>query len=81
MTKFGFAALALAAIIWGITGVLRQSPPEQLAMEETGPESGGSITETGAPGWWVTPAHLRMGPSPSGCRSAGHRPGEPEAAI
>jgi hypothetical protein len=30
-------------------------------MEENGPESGWSITETGAaPGWSVTPAHLRM---------------------
>jgi hypothetical protein len=36
MTKFVFATLALTAIIWGARAVLRQSQPEQLAMEETG---------------------------------------------
>jgi hypothetical protein len=60
MTKFVFAASALAAIIWGTTGVLRQSQPEQLAMGEAEPESGGSITDTGARGWSITPAHLHM---------------------
>jgi hypothetical protein len=62
MMKFVFTALAFTAIIWGTTAVaLRQSQKEQVTMEETGPESGWSITETGAaPGWSVTPAHLRM---------------------
>jgi len=60
--KFVFAALAFTAIIWGTTAAaLRQSQQEQLVMEQTGPESGWSITETGAaPGWSITPAHLRM---------------------
>ena len=62
MMKFGFTALTFTAIIWGTTAVaLRQSQQEQVTMEESGPESGWSITETGAaPGWSVTPAHLRM---------------------
>jgi hypothetical protein len=51
MKKFGFAALAFTAIIWGTTaGALRQSHQEQLAMGATAPESG----------WSITPAHLRM---------------------
>ena len=65
MTMFVFAALIVTAgiaITWGTTAVaLRQSQQEQVTMEESGPESGWSITETGAaPGWSVTPAHLRM---------------------
>jgi hypothetical protein len=53
MTIFVFAALIVIAlaIIWGITAAaLRQSPQEQVTMEETG----------AAPGWSITPAHLRM---------------------
>ena len=35
MKKFVFAALAVAAIIWGTTaGAFRQSPHEQLTMKE-----------------------------------------------
>ena len=65
MTMFVFAALivtAVIAIFWGTLAVaLRQSPQEQVTMEETGPEADWSITETGAaPGWAITPAHLRM---------------------
>jgi hypothetical protein len=62
MRKFVFAALAFTAIIWGTTATaFRQSQQEQLTAEATAPESGWSITETGAaPGWSVTPAHLRM---------------------
>ena len=62
MKTFLFAALVFTAIIWGTTAAaLRQSQQEQLVMEQTGPESGWSITETGAaPGWSITPAHLRM---------------------
>jgi hypothetical protein len=65
MMMFVFAVLIVTAVIaitWGTTAVaLRQSQQEQVTMEESGPESGWSITETGAaPGWSVTPAHLRM---------------------
>ena len=62
MRRFIFVALAFTAIIWGTAAAaLRQSHQEQLAAEETGPESGWSITETGAaPGWSITPALLRM---------------------
>jgi hypothetical protein len=62
MKKFVFAALAFTAIIWGTrAAALRQSQQEQLAMEETGSDSGWSIAETGAaPGWSITPANLRM---------------------
>jgi hypothetical protein len=65
MTMFVFAALIVTAVIaitWGTTAVaLRQSQQEQVTMEESGPESGWSITETwAAPGWSVTPALLRM---------------------
>ena len=63
MAIFVFAALivtAVTAIIWG-TVASRQSRQEQVAIEEAGPESAWSITETGAsPGWAITPAHLRM---------------------
>jgi hypothetical protein len=60
--KFAFTALAFTALIWGTTAVaLRQSQQEQPAIEEAGPDSGWSITETGeAPGWSVAPAQLRM---------------------
>ena len=69
MKKFIFAALAFTAIIWGTTAAaLRQSQQEQLVTEETEPDSGWSITETGAaPGWSITPAHLRR----RGARLAG----------
>ena len=65
MAIFLFAALivtAVTAIIWGTTAMAsRQSRQEQVAIEEAGPESAWSITETGAsPGWAITPAHLRM---------------------
>jgi hypothetical protein len=53
MTMFVFAALTVVAlaIAWGTVAVaLRQSPQEQVAMEETG----------AAPGWSVTAAHVRM---------------------
>jgi hypothetical protein len=54
MAPLVFAALIVTvalAIAWGNVAVaLRQSPQEELAMEEAGPESG----------WWITPAHLRM---------------------
>ena len=64
MTMFGFAVLivtAVIAIFWGTLVALRQSPQQQVTMEETGPEADWSITETGAaPGWAITPAHLRM---------------------
>jgi hypothetical protein len=52
MTMFGFAVLIVTAVIAIFGGTrtvaLRQSPQEQVTMEETGPESGWSITETGA---------------------------------
>jgi hypothetical protein len=62
MKKFVFVALAFTALIWGTTAAaLRQSHQEQLTTEETGPESGWSITDTAAAaGWSITPAHLRM---------------------
>jgi hypothetical protein len=62
MKKFVFAALAFTAVAWGTTaGALRQAQQEQLTAEAAGPESGWSITETGAaPGWSVRPAHVRM---------------------
>jgi hypothetical protein len=51
MTMFVFAVLiggAFIGIFWGtMARALRQSPPEQVAMEETGPESALPIT----PGW------------------------------
>jgi hypothetical protein len=54
MTLIVFAALIVTAVIaltWGTMAVaLRQSPQEQVTMEETVPESG----------WSITPAHLRM---------------------
>jgi hypothetical protein len=62
MKKFIIAALAFTTIIWGTTaGALRQSQQERLIAAAAGPDSGWSITETGAaPGWSVTPAHVRM---------------------
>ncbi len=54
MTIFAFAglmAIAVIAVVWGSTAMaLRQSQQEQVVMEETGT----------APGWSITPAHLRM---------------------
>jgi len=53
MTIFAFAGLMAIAVIavWGSTAkALRQSQQEQVVMEETGT----------APGWSITPAHLRM---------------------
>jgi hypothetical protein len=53
MTMFVFAALTviILAIAWGTTAAaLRQSPQGQVTLEETGLESG----------WSITPAHLRM---------------------
>jgi hypothetical protein len=51
MTMFVFAVLisgAFIGIFWGtMARALRQSPPEQVAMAETGPESDLQIT----PGW------------------------------
>jgi hypothetical protein len=65
MTMFVFAVLICGAIIGICCGsmavALRQPPPEQMTTEEPGPQSDWSITETGAaPGWAITPAHLRM---------------------
>ena len=65
MAPLVFAALivtAIFAITWGtMAAALRQSRQDQVAMGEAGPESGWSITETGAaPGWSIIPAHLRM---------------------
>ena len=65
MTMTVFVALIVTAVIgifWGTIAVAsRQSQQEQVTMEDTGPESAWSITETGAaPGWSITPAHLRM---------------------
>jgi hypothetical protein len=54
MTMVIFVVLfagAVIAITWGTTAVaLRQPQQEQVTMEENG----------AAPGWSVTPAHLRM---------------------
>jgi hypothetical protein len=53
MAMFVFAALIVLAIAvaWGTVAVaLRQSPPEQVTMEET----------VATPSWSITPAHLRM---------------------
>jgi hypothetical protein len=54
MALLVFAALIVTAVIaisWGTTtAALRRSQQEHVAMEETGPESG----------WSITPAHLRM---------------------
>ena len=54
MAPLVFAALivtAVLAITWGtMAAALRQSPQDQLAIEETGVESS----------WSITPAHLRM---------------------
>jgi hypothetical protein len=65
MATLVFAVLIVTAVIaitWGTTALaLRQSQQEQVTMEENGPESGWSITKTGAaPAWPITPAHLRM---------------------
>jgi hypothetical protein len=55
MTIFVFAVLiggASIGIAWGTLAVaVRQSPPEQVAREETGPESD----------WPIAPAPLRCG--------------------
>lgn len=54
MMMFVFAVQIVGAVIgifWATVAVTaRQSPPEHMAMEETGPESD----------WPITPAHLRM---------------------
>jgi hypothetical protein len=53
MTMFDFAGLTVIAlaIAWGtVAAALRQSPQEQVTMEEAGPESG----------WSLTPAKLRI---------------------
>jgi hypothetical protein len=53
VTIFVFAALTAIAltIAWATVAVaLRQSSQEQVTMEETGPESG----------WSITPAHVRL---------------------
>jgi hypothetical protein len=65
MALFVFAALvitAVTAVVWGTAAVaLRQSRQELPTVEEAAPETGWSIAETGAaPGWSITPAHLRM---------------------
>jgi hypothetical protein len=65
MALFIFAALVItmvSAVVWGTAAVaLRQSRQEPPPLEEVAPETGWSITETGAaPGWSITPAHLRM---------------------
>ena len=62
MKKFALAALAFTVIVWGTTAMaLRQSQQDDVTMAEAAPESGWSITETGAaPGWSVAAAHLRM---------------------
>lgn len=51
-------ALSLTALVRGTTtAALHHPQPEAVA----GPDSGWSITETGAaPGWSVTAAHERM---------------------
>ena len=57
MKKFVFAALAIAAIIWGGTGPEHCSSDQQLTDDGA---SGWSITESGwDPGWSITPAHAR----------------------
>ena len=54
MMMFVFAVQIVGAVIgifWATVAVTaRQSPPEHMAMEETGPESD----------WPIAPAHLRM---------------------
>jgi hypothetical protein len=53
MTLLVFAALTVIAlaIAWATAAIAsRQSPQEQVSMEETGAESG----------WSITPVHLRM---------------------
>jgi hypothetical protein len=60
MKTFVFLALVAVAIIWGTTaGALRQSPQEHLTTDDIAADW--AITETGAaPGWSITPAHVRM---------------------
>jgi hypothetical protein len=67
MALFAFAALVVivaGAVLWGTAAIaLLQSQQEQTmeTTEETGPNSGRAITETGeTPGWAITPAHMRM---------------------
>jgi hypothetical protein len=53
MTMFVFAALTVVALViaWGTVAVaLRQSPQDQIAIEEPGE----------VPDWSVTPAQVRM---------------------
>ena len=51
---------AVIGIFWATVAVTaRQSPPEQMATEGTGPESD----------WPITPAHLRL---PTGCDTGAH---------
>jgi hypothetical protein len=59
MKKLIFAALVITAMIWSAAGAWRQSPQEHLTMEDIAADW--AITETGAaPGWSITPAHVRM---------------------
>jgi hypothetical protein len=56
--EYVITALSLTALVRGTTtAALHHPQPEAVA----GPDSGWSITETGAaPGWSVTAAHERM---------------------
>jgi hypothetical protein len=59
MKKFIFAALVIIATIWSTAGAWRQSPQEHLTTEDIAADW--AITDTGAaPGWSITPAHVRM---------------------
>ena len=67
MALFAFAALVVTVagvVCWGTAAIaLLQSQQEQTmeTTEETGPNSGWTITETeAAPGWATTSAHMRM---------------------
>ena len=58
-----FAVLVVTvalAVAWGaVAAALRQS--QQMTMEKIDGEDGWTIAETGAaPGWVITPAHMRM---------------------
>jgi hypothetical protein len=61
LSIFGVLVVTVAlAVAWGTVAVaLRQS--QQMTMERIDGEDGWTIAETGAaPGWVITPAHMRM---------------------
>jgi hypothetical protein len=65
MALFIFAALAVtavAAVVWGTVALASHQPRQELpTMTEAAPDSAWMVTETdAAPGWAITPAHLRM---------------------